>query len=113
MQIVQTQDIFDKCYIGGTSEIMNESHLFSGQLSCIYMFQEALNASAICSIHRLGPNYIGQFKYANEMFYFDTMPSVMKKVLYEEKLSSALFSLYTPVAIGIFNLNFYYHHSFN
>lgn len=79
---------------------MNEAHLFSGQLSCIYLFHEALNASAICAIHRLGPNYSGQFKYANEMFYFDTMPSVMKKVLYEEKLSSALFSLYTPVAIG-------------
>ena len=43
---------------------------------------------------------MGQYKYANEMFYFDTMPPVMKKVLYEEKLSSALFSLYTPVAIG-------------
>lgn len=34
---VQTQDIFDKCFIGGTSEIMNEAHLFSGQLSAIYM----------------------------------------------------------------------------
>ena len=97
---VQTQDVFDKCFIGGTSEIMNEAHLFCGQLSAIYMFHEALNPSQICAIHRLGPNYMGQYKYANEMFYFDTMPSVMKKVLYEEKLSSALFSLYTPVAIG-------------
>lgn len=97
---VQTQDVFDKCFIGGTSEIMNEAHLFCGQLSAIYMFHEALNPSQICAIHRLGPNYMGQYKYANEMFYFDTMPTVMKKVLYEEKLSSALFSLYTPVAIG-------------
>lgn len=96
---VQTADIYDKCFIGGTSEIMNEAHLFCGQLSAIYMFDQSLSASQICAIHRLGPNYMGQYKYANEMFYFDTMPSVMKKVLYEEKLSSALFSLYTPVAI--------------
>lgn len=44
---VQTQDIFDKCFIGGTSEVMNEAHLFSGQLSSIYMFSEALNPSQI------------------------------------------------------------------
>ena len=44
---VQTQDVFDKCFIGGTSETMNEAHLFCGQLSAIYMFHEALNPSQI------------------------------------------------------------------
>ncbi|CAG2101375.1 unnamed protein product [Medioppia subpectinata] len=93
---VQTSDIFDKCYIGGTADL-NESHLFNGQLSAIYLFHEALNASQICAIHRLGPSYIGQYLHSNESQL--ELPMVMKRVLYEEKLSSSLISLYTPVAV--------------
>ena len=93
---VQTSDVFDKCYIGGTADL-NESHLFNGQLSAIYLFHEALNASQICAIHRLGPSYIGQYLHSNESQI--DLPMVMKRVLYEEKLSSALISLYTPVAV--------------
>nr|AYV89248.1 lipopolysaccharide-responsive and beige-like anchor [Tetranychus evansi] len=96
---VQTQDIFDKCFIGGTADLVSESHLFCGQLSAIYLLHEALNPSQICAIHRLGPSYMGQYRYPNEMGLFDNMPMMMKKVLYEEKLSSALISLYTPVAV--------------
>ncbi|CAG2161448.1 unnamed protein product [Oppiella nova] len=93
---VQTSDIFDKCFIGGTADL-NESHLFNGQLSAIYLFHEALNASQICAIHRLGPSYIGQYLHSNESQL--ELPMVMKRVLYEEKLSSSLISLYTPVAV--------------
>ncbi|XP_053205583.1 LOW QUALITY PROTEIN: neurobeachin-like [Panonychus citri] len=96
---VQTQDIFDKCFIGGTADLVSESHLFCGQLSAIYLLHEALNPSQICAIHRLGPSYMGQYRYPNEMGLFDNMPMMMKKVLYEEKLSTTLISLYTPVAV--------------
>jgi hypothetical protein len=94
--MVQTNDTFDKCFIGGTADF-NESHLFSGQLSAVYLFHEALNPSQICAIHRLGPSYIGQYRYSNESQI--DLPMAMKRVLYEEKLSSALISLYTPVAV--------------
>ncbi|XP_054153239.1 neurobeachin-like isoform X2 [Oppia nitens] len=93
---VQTSDIFDKCYIGSTADL-NESHLFCGQLSSIYLYHEALNASQICAIHRLGPSYVGQYLHSNESQI--ELPMAMKRVLYEEKLSSTLFSLYTPVAV--------------
>ena len=93
---VQTSDIFDRCFIGGTADL-NESHLFCGQLSSIYLFHEALNASQICAIHRLGPSYVGQYLHSNESQI--DLPMVMKRVLYEEKLSSVLISLYTPVAV--------------
>ena len=95
---VQTQDVYDRCFIGGTADLVSESHLFSGQLSAIYIFHEALNPSQICAIHRLGPRYMGQYRYSNEMALFNT-PFMMKKVLYEEKLSNALICLYTPVAV--------------
>ena len=93
---VTTNDPFDKCIIGGTAE-MDEAHLFSGQMAAIYMFHETLNPSQICAIHRLGPSYMGQYRYSNES-YID-LPAMMRRVLYEEKLSSALISLYTPVAV--------------
>ncbi|KAH9516818.1 hypothetical protein DERF_007537 [Dermatophagoides farinae] len=93
---VQTNDHFDKCYIGGTPDL-NDTYLFSGQIASIYLFHEALNPSQICSIHRLGPSYIGQYKHSNESQM--DLPIGMKRVLYEEKLSSSIFCLYTPVAV--------------
>ena len=93
---VQTNDYFDKCYIGGTPDL-NDTYLFSGQIASIYLFHEALNPSQICSIHRLGPSYIGQYKHPNESQI--DLPVGIKRVLYEEKLSSSIFCLYTPVAV--------------
>ncbi|OTF82919.1 neurobeachin-like protein, partial [Euroglyphus maynei] len=93
---VQTNDHFDKCYIGGTPDL-NDTYLFSGQIASIYLFHEALNPSQICSIHRLGPSYIGQYKHSNESQM--DLPVGIKRVLYEEKLSSSIFCLYTPVAV--------------
>lgn len=93
---VQTSDHFDKCYIGGTPDL-NDTYLFSGQIASIYLFHEALNPSQICSIHRLGPSYSGEYKHSNESQI--DLPIGIKRVLYEEKLSSAVFCLYTPVAV--------------
>lgn len=93
---VQTSDYFDKCYIGGTPDL-NDTYLFSGQIASLFLFHEALNPSQICSIHRLGPSYIGEYKHPNESQI--DLPIGMKRVLYEEKLSSSIFCLYTPVAV--------------
>nr|XP_027200163.1 neurobeachin-like [Dermatophagoides pteronyssinus] len=93
---VQTNDHFDKCFIGGTPDL-NDTYLFSGQIASIYLFNEALNPSQICSIHRLGPSYIGQFRHSNESQM--ELPAGIRRVLYEEKLSSSIFCLYTPVAV--------------
>ncbi|KAF7488154.1 Neurobeachin [Sarcoptes scabiei] len=93
---VQTTDHFDKCFIGGTPDL-NDTYLFSGQVASIYLFHEPLSPSQICSIHRLGPSYMGQYKHSNES-QLDP-PIGMKRILYEEKLSSSIFCLYTPVSV--------------
>lgn len=99
---VQTTEIFDKCFIGGSGSIktndrLGELNCFSGQMSAIYLFNEGLNPTQICAIHRLGPSYMGQFKYSNESHA--NLPPQVCKTLYEEKLASMLFCLFTPVAV--------------
>lgn len=93
---VQTNEPFDKCFIGGTPDL-NDTYLFNGQIASIYLFHEALNPSQICSIHRLGASYIGQYKHPNESQM--DLPIGMKRVLYEEKLSSSIFCQYAPAAV--------------
>lgn len=99
---VQTAEIFDKCFVGGSGSIKNNDRLgelncFSGQMSAIYLFDEGLSPTQICAIHRLGPSYMGQFKYSNESY--TNLPPQVCKTLYEEKLASTLFCLFTPVAV--------------
>ena len=47
---------FDKCYIGGTPDV-DEERVFRGQMSAIYLFNEALSPHQVCATHRLGPGY--------------------------------------------------------
>lgn len=47
---------FDKCYIGGTPDV-DEQRVFRGQMSAIYLFNEALSPHQVCAMHRLGPGY--------------------------------------------------------
>jgi hypothetical protein len=99
---VQTNEIFDKCFIGGSGSITTNDRAgdlnnFSGQMSAIYLFNEGLSPTQICAIHRLGPSYMGQFKYSNESQV--NLPPQISKTLYDEKLASLLFCLYTPVAV--------------
>ena len=47
---------FDKCFIGGSDEGAAD-HMFSGQLSTMYLFSEALSSAQIASIYELGPSY--------------------------------------------------------
>lgn len=99
---VQTNEIFDKCFIGGSGTIgtgdrSGDLNSFCGQMSAIYLFNEGLSPAQICAIHRLGPSYMGQFKYSNESHV--NLPPRIIKSLYEEKLASSLFCLFTPVAV--------------
>lgn len=99
---VQTTEIFDKCFIGGSGSLTSgdrsgELNCFCGQMSAVYLFNEGLSPAQICSIHRLGPSYMGQFKYSNESHV--NLPPQICKTLYEEKLASSLFCLFTPVAV--------------
>lgn len=99
---VQTTEIYDKCFIGGSnvvasSDRLNELNCFCGQMSAIYLFNEGLSPAQICAIHRLGPSYMGQFKYSNESHV--NLPPQIGKALYEEKLASNLFCLFTPNAV--------------
>lgn len=99
---VQTTEILDKCFVGGSGLISSkerqaELNCFCGQMSAIYLFNEGLTANQICAIHRLGSSYMGQFKYSNESLV--NLPPQTSKVLYEDKLASSLFCLYTPAAV--------------
>lgn len=99
---VQTTELFDKCFIGGSGSLTSndrsgELNSFCGQMSALYLFNEGLSPAQICAIHRLGPSYMGQFKYSNESHV--NLPPQICKALYEEKLASTLFCLFTPVAV--------------
>lgn len=99
---VQTSEIFDKCFIGGSEAISSanrtgELNSFCGQVSAIYLFNEGLSPAQICAIHRLGPSYMGQFKYSNESHV--NLPQKVRKSLYGEKLSSTIFCMFSPVAV--------------
>lgn len=99
---VQTTEMFDKCLIGGSGSITGNDrsgdlNCFCGQMSALYLFNEGLSPAQICALHRLGPSYMGQFKYSNESHV--NLPPQICKTLYEERLASSLFCLFTPVAV--------------
>ena len=50
---ISTNDPYDKCYIGATSEL-DDDRLFCGQMAAVYLFSEALSAHQVCAMHRLG-----------------------------------------------------------
>ncbi|XP_060530790.1 neurobeachin isoform X11 [Cylas formicarius] len=111
---VSTNEPFDKCYIGATPEL-DEERVFCGQMSAIYLFNEALTTHQICAMHRLGPGYKSQFRFDNECNI--NLPDNHKRVsgsdktqsmiltaadarivLYDGKLSNAIVFMYNPVA---------------
>ncbi|XP_028967428.1 neurobeachin [Galendromus occidentalis] len=92
--LVSTNDPFDKCCIGALPEL-DEEHLFSGQMSAVYVFSEALTTHQVCGIHRLGPGYQSQFRFEGETL---TLSESLKRVLYDGKLASAILFCYNPVA---------------
>ena len=47
---------FDKCFIGGSDE-GDADHMFSGQLSTMYLFSEAMSSAQVASLYELGPSY--------------------------------------------------------
>lgn len=92
--LVSTNDPFDKCYIGASPEL-DEEHLFSGQMSAVYLFSEALSTHQVCGIHRLGPGYQAQFRFEGES---PTLSESLRRVLYDGKLAQAMLFCYNPVA---------------
>ncbi|XP_053400196.1 neurobeachin-like isoform X2 [Mercenaria mercenaria] len=93
--LVSTYDPFDKCYIGGSSE-GDVDHMFSGQLSALYLFSEALSPQQISSIHELGPSYKSQFRFPNESQV--RLSETAHRLLYDGKLTSIIVFMYNPIA---------------
>eukprot|EP00094_Tigriopus_californicus_P012159 TCALIF_11751-PA protein Name:"Similar to NBEA Neurobeachin (Homo sapiens)" AED:0.12 eAED:0.13 QI:0/0.04/0/0.81/1/1/22/0/1914 len=92
--LVNTNDPFDKCYIGATPDV-DEERVFRGQMSAIYLFAEALSPHQVCAMHRLGPGYKNQFRFETEG---GQLSENHRKVLYEGRLSTSIVFLYNPVA---------------
>lgn len=51
---IDGNEVFDRCFIGCSSDHNNEMSLFSGQLSSIYLFSMALEAPAVEALFNLG-----------------------------------------------------------
>lgn len=47
---------FDKCFLG-SSETADANRVFCGQMTAVYLFNEALNAAQIFAIYQLGLGY--------------------------------------------------------
>nr|XP_040571120.1 neurobeachin-like isoform X3 [Lepeophtheirus salmonis] len=91
---VSTNEPFDKCYIGATPDV-DEQRVFRGQMSAIYLFDNALSPQQVCAMHRLGPGYKNQFRFETEG---GQLSEIHKKVLYDGRLSNAIVFLYNPVS---------------
>lgn len=92
---IDTNEIFDKCFIGSTP-FLNEKNLFSGQLSSLYLFSNALESSIIEAIYNLGPSYKSQFRFENETGHL-FLKNETRKLLYDGKLTQSIVFLYNPV----------------
>ncbi|XP_036280743.1 lipopolysaccharide-responsive and beige-like anchor protein isoform X3 [Pipistrellus kuhlii] len=92
---VNTSDTFDKCFLG-SSETADANRVFCGQMTAVYLFNEALNAAQIFAIYQLGLGYKGTFKFKTESDLF--LAEHHKLLLYDGKLSSAIAFTYNPRA---------------
>ncbi|XP_064123627.1 lipopolysaccharide-responsive and beige-like anchor protein isoform X2 [Loxodonta africana] len=92
---VNTSDTFDKCFLG-SSETADANRVFCGQMTAVYLFNEALNAAQIFAIYQLGLGYKGTFKFKAESDLF--LAEHHKLLLYDGKLSSAIAFTYNPRA---------------
>ncbi|XP_041461017.1 neurobeachin-like isoform X4 [Lytechinus variegatus] len=92
---VSTSDPYDKCFLG-SAPTADKERTFSGQLSSVYLFSEAISPQCIHGIYLLGPNYRSHFKFPSESDV--SLPDQFKKVLYDGKLTSSIVFLYNPAA---------------
>ena len=93
---IDQAEVFDKCFIGCTPDQTSELNLFSGQLSSVYLFDHALDATLIEAVFQLGPSYKNQFRFENESTHLH-LRSEVKKILYDGKLTQSIVFLYNPV----------------
>ncbi|KAL3880049.1 hypothetical protein ACJMK2_032321, partial [Sinanodonta woodiana] len=93
--LVSTNDPFDKCFIGASSE-GDADHMFCGQMSALYLFSEALSPQQIASIFQLEPSYKSQFRFENESI--KKLGDANAKLLYDGKLTSSIVFMYNPIA---------------
>ncbi|XP_071511589.1 neurobeachin-like isoform X5 [Diadema antillarum] len=92
---VNTSDPYDKCFLG-SAPTADKERTFSGQLSSVYLFSEAVSPQCIHGMYLLGPNYRSHFKFPSESDV--SLPDQYKKVLYDGKLTSSIVFLYNPAA---------------
>ncbi|XP_067949217.1 lipopolysaccharide-responsive and beige-like anchor protein [Watersipora subatra] len=93
---VTVSENFDNCYIGAGPRLSSE-HSFCGEMSTIYMFNDALTTPTVEALYKLGPAYKGQFIYDNESFA-SYVTDRERQVLYDGKLTNAIILMYSPVA---------------
>ncbi|CAM9446147.1 unnamed protein product [Lampetra fluviatilis] len=92
---ISTNDTFDKCYLGSADNI-DADRTFSGQMSAVYLFSEALNGSHVAAIFQLGPGYKNTFKFETESDLH--LPEHHQLVLYEGRLAGSLAFTYNAKA---------------
>ncbi len=93
---IDQSEVFDKCFIGCTPDTANEMNLFSGQLSSLYLFNQALDAQLVEALFSLGPSYKNQFRFENESAHLHLKQDT-RRLIYDGKLTQAIVFLYNPV----------------
>uniref|UniRef100_A0A1I8I778 DUF4704 domain-containing protein n=2 Tax=Macrostomum lignano TaxID=282301 RepID=A0A1I8I778_9PLAT len=85
--VVNTNEPFDRCFIGSASRSEADC-MFSGQISSIYGFAEALSPQQIAGVFALGPAYKS------------SLSGAQKTALYrpDSRLHSSIMFTYNPVA---------------
>ena len=74
----------------------NELNLFSGQLSTIYLFNQALDSVTVQALFNLGPSYKNQFRFENETAHLH-LNAETRKFLYDGRLTQSIVFPYNPV----------------
>ncbi|XP_020898091.2 lipopolysaccharide-responsive and beige-like anchor protein, partial [Exaiptasia diaphana] len=95
LTLLNTNEPFDKCYIGSSPKA-DVTSVFHGQTAAVYVFSENLAPNTIAAIHRLGPGYMGQFKFESEIDIPLSEQDI--KILYDGHLASSIMFMYSPKA---------------
>ncbi|BHF59417.1 protein kinase A binding [Sparganum proliferum] len=95
LNVCEDGTAFDRCTLGGPPE-QRESGLFSGRISSVFAFSEALSPQQITALYNLGPFYNGQFRF--ELESKTRLSNTERKALYDNKISSSLMFAYNPTA---------------
>ena len=70
---------------------MDEERVFRGQMSAIYLFNEALSPHQVCAMHRLGPGY--------KVSDFQTVYNTMESKIISERAIFLIFARFPIVVI--------------